>query len=178
MREYHYIDAAGQQCGPYPLHELKAYPISKTTMVWTTGMADWVEAQTVSDLNFLFDAAAQQAPQSSPTQTAGQPYQQAGGYNYNNQRGVLDGAMPMPKNWLVESILVTLFCCLPFGIAGILSASKVESLYRIGDFEGATRASNDAKKWIKFGFFGGLVVVILYIIYMVAIVGMAASGMY
>jgi len=31
-----------------------------------------------------------------------------------------------PKNWLVESILVTLFCCLPLGIAGIINASKEE----------------------------------------------------
>ena len=35
-----------------------------------------------------------------------------------------------PKNWLVESILVTLFCCLPLGIAGIINASKVEGLCR------------------------------------------------
>ena len=28
-----------------------------------------------------------------------------------------------PKTWLVESILVTLFCCLPFGIVGIVNAA-------------------------------------------------------
>jgi len=39
--------------------------------------------------------------------------------NFNNQKP--------PKSWLVESILVTLFCCLPFGIAGIVNASRVES---------------------------------------------------
>lgn len=28
-----------------------------------------------------------------------------------------------PKTWMAESILVTVFCCLPFGIAGIVFAS-------------------------------------------------------
>lgn len=52
-----------------------------------------------------------------------------------------------PKSWLVESILVTLFCCLPFGIAGIVNASRVESRFYAGDVEAANRASANAKKW-------------------------------
>ncbi|WP_419184195.1 DUF2752 domain-containing protein [Xiashengella succiniciproducens] len=38
-----------------------------------------------------------------------------------------------PKTWLGESILVTIFCCLPFGIAGIVNASKVESRFYAGE---------------------------------------------
>ena len=41
-----------------------------------------------------------------------------------------------PKNWLVESILVTIFCCLPFGIAGIVFASQVNSKWAAGDYNG------------------------------------------
>lgn len=67
-----------------------------------------------------------------------------------------------PKNWLVESILVTIFCCLPFGIAGIVFASKVNSLFDTGDYEGALKASKDAGKWTKIGFFIGLAVIIIY----------------
>ena len=54
-----------------------------------------------------------------------------------------------PKSWLVESILVTIFCCLPFGIVGIVNASRVESRYYAGDIEGAMRASQEAGKWTK-----------------------------
>ena len=46
-----------------------------------------------------------------------------------------------PKNYLVESILVTIFCCQPFGIAGIVFASQVNSKYANGDYEGALKAS-------------------------------------
>ncbi|MBK7946288.1 MAG: CD225/dispanin family protein [Flavobacteriales bacterium] len=46
-----------------------------------------------------------------------------------------------PKNWLVESILVTLFCCLPFGIVGIINAASVNSKFDAGDIAGAETAS-------------------------------------
>lgn len=69
-----------------------------------------------------------------------------------------------PKNWLAESILVTIFCCLPFGIVGIVNASQVNSKYFAGDYIGAERASNEAGKWTKIGFFVGLGFLVLYII--------------
>ena len=67
-----------------------------------------------------------------------------------------------PKNWLVESILVTLFCCLPLGIAGIINASRVEGLFLAGDIAGANKAAADAKKWTMYGLFAGLAVIVLY----------------
>ncbi|MEJ6750187.1 MAG: CD225/dispanin family protein [Bacteroidia bacterium] len=79
-----------------------------------------------------------------------------------------------PKSWMVESILVTLFCCLPFGIAGIVNASKVESKFYAGDIAGAKRASDEAGKWTKVSFFIGIGVVVLYAILMA--VGVAASA--
>lgn len=69
-----------------------------------------------------------------------------------------------PKTWLVESILVTLFCCLPFGIAGIVNAAKVESKFQSGDIEGSNKAAADAKKWTTIGFFGGIAVAVIYLI--------------
>ena len=69
-----------------------------------------------------------------------------------------------PKTWMAESILVTVFCCLPFGIAGIVFASKVSSLYAAGNYEAALQASKDAGKWTKFGFIVGLVVIVLYLL--------------
>lgn len=81
-----------------------------------------------------------------------------------------------PKNWLVESILVTLFCCLPLGIVGIVNASKVDSKYAAGDYAGAQASSLEAGKWTKIGFFVGLGVSLLYLIWMVIVGGFAAMS--
>ncbi|WP_259068497.1 CD225/dispanin family protein [Mucilaginibacter sp. X4EP1] len=76
---------------------------------------------------------------------------------------------PRPKNWLVESILVTIFCCLPFGIVGIVFAASVNSKYDAGDYEGALTTSQQAGKWTKIGFWTGLAVIVLYFIFVFAI---------
>ncbi|MBU2527001.1 MAG: CD225/dispanin family protein [Bacteroidetes bacterium] len=78
-----------------------------------------------------------------------------------------------PKSWLVESILVTILCCLPFGIAGIVNAAKVESRFHSGDKDGSERASSAAKKWTMIGFIIGLVAYVGYIL--LAILGIAGS---
>ena len=74
-----------------------------------------------------------------------------------------------PKNWLAESILVTLLCCLPFGIVGIVNAASVSSKYASGDYEGSLRASQEAAKLTKIGFWVGLGVVALYILFFVVL---------
>lgn len=81
-----------------------------------------------------------------------------------------------PKNYLVESILVTIFCCLPFGIAGIVYASQVNSKFASGDYEGAKKASEDAKKWMKWGLIAGIIVVVLYLVFLFALGGLAMVG--
>lgn len=70
-----------------------------------------------------------------------------------------------PKNWMVESILVTIFCCLPFGIVGIINAAKVNSEWAAGRFAEAERASKEAGKWTKIGFFVGIGILVLYFIF-------------
>ena len=67
-----------------------------------------------------------------------------------------------PKTWMAESILVTLFCCLPFGIIGIVKASNVTSLYAAGNVDAAMVASADAKKWATIGFICGLASLFIY----------------
>jgi hypothetical protein len=73
--------------------------------------------------------------------------------------------MPRPKNWLVESILVTIFCCLPFGIIGIVNAANVNGRYDRGDYAGALSASRQAGTWTKTSFFVGLTISILSFIF-------------
>ncbi|MDB5234953.1 MAG: CD225/dispanin family protein [Hymenobacter sp.] len=67
-----------------------------------------------------------------------------------------------PKNWLVESILVTIFCCLPFGIVGIIKAAEVNTKVAAGDYAGAQQSSQEAGKWTKIGFFCALAGGVIY----------------
>jgi len=78
---------------------------------------------------------------------------------------------PRPKNWLVESILATIFCCLPFGVAGIVFAAQVNSKYDAGDYEGALKASKEAGKWTKVSFFVQLGLAVCYILFVLLFLG-------
>lgn len=84
-----------------------------------------------------------------------------------------DNYQKPPKSWLVESIMVTLFCCLPFGIAGIVNAAKVESQFYAGDTYGALRASQEAGKWTKIGFWIGVAQIIISIFVIIASIGVS-----
>ncbi len=73
------------------------------------------------------------------------------GYNPNgyNQGGYNNGGgmPPKPSNYLVFSILVTLFCCLPTGIAAIVYSSQTDSAYNAGNYVASVASSNKAKTW-------------------------------
>lgn len=83
-----------------------------------------------------------------------------------------------PKNWLVESILVTLFCCLPLGIVGIINAASVEGKYAQGDTDGAQRAAQTAKTMVLVSAIVGVLGVLVYILFFggLALVGAASEG--
>ena len=68
-----------------------------------------------------------------------------------------------PKSWLIESIMVTLLCCLPLGIIGIVNASRVESRFYAGDEDGALRASRAAGRITLVSFLLGLTLILLFI---------------
>jgi uncharacterized membrane protein len=53
---------------------------------------------------------------------------------------------PIP-NYLWQSIVVTILCCLPTGIAAIVFATRVDKLATAGDIQGALDASKKARTW-------------------------------
>ncbi|WP_333694976.1 CD225/dispanin family protein [Flavobacterium sp.] len=79
-----------------------------------------------------------------------------------------------PESYLVWGILATILCCLPFGIVSIVYAAKVDGLYNSGDFEGAEAASKKAKTWAIAAAVTGVVVGLLYFLF---VGGMVASGL-
>lgn len=90
------------------------------------------------------------------------PYQQTPGWQQPSPY-----EMP-PKSWLVESILLTLCCCLPIGIYCIVKASSVNSLWNCGRYEEAREASEKAKKWLIIGLIVGIILNIVSVIVNIA----------
>lgn len=70
---------------------------------------------------------------------------------------------PLPPNYFVLSIVMTLLCCTPAGIVAIVFSSMVNSRYYSGDVEGAKRASRNAEIWIIVSFCLGVLSTTLYL---------------
>ena len=67
-------------------------------------------------------------------------------------------------NHLTQAILVTLCCCLPFGIPAIVYASQVKTKLAHGDLAGAQESSRNAKLWCWISFGLGLVATVGYLL--------------
>jgi len=65
-------------------------------------------------------------------------------------------------NYLVQAILCTVFCCLPFGIVAIVYAAQVNGKVAAGDIAGAEAASKNAKMWCWVAFGCGMAVLLVY----------------
>ncbi len=198
----YYIAINGQPKGPFDHHQLLINGLTATSLVWTEGMADWAQAQSIPELQELLFGrpdldssnpdevtaatpppfASQQprgdagcnAQQGQTNQSQQQPPRFNGAYPHEQPMGPM---VLCPKTWLVESILVTIFCCLPFGVVGIVKASNVEAIWRRGDIVGAEAASQSAGFWTKLGFWIGLAINILGpLVWVIFALGVSALG--
>lgn len=198
MKQYYYVDGNNQQQGPIDAAQLPSFGVTTKTLVWCEGMANWQAAGEIPELASLFAAKQPEIPvqpqmqPGTPTQPQMQQQVQPQPMNINNfqqaqqpmntqppfQQPNNQQMPPQPDNYLVWAILVTVLCCLPFGVASIIYSVKVGSLYAQGDYNGAVDASQKAKKFAMIGGIGGLVFIIVYVIFMIiAGAGAAMSGM-
>ena len=79
-------------------------------------------------------------------------------------------------NYLAQAILVTIFCCVPFGIPAIVFAAQVNGKLAAGDYEGAVETSKKAKRWCWISFLVGLGFGLIYFIF--AIISVMGGRMY
>ena len=158
----YYMHIGGQQVGPYEENELPSHGLTASTMVWREGMPDWVVASQVPELGHLLPPI-QQPPSYQPQPSYGpqQPY------------GVQP---PMPDTYMVWAVLVTVFCCLPFGIVSIVKASQVSSLYSQGRYQEAVAASEAAKKWAIWSAVAGVVISIIVIVLQIVGIGLLGTA--
>lgn len=178
-----YYAQNNQQQGPVALqaiHDLlRAGQIQPTDLVWRQGMANWQPANQVPELAGTQPAAPGVVPAPAPPYAppgyqpppqGGMPYAAPPGAPHAYAQPVQYGQAYPPgavPNYLVQSILVTLFCCLPFGIVSIVYAAQVNSKLAAGDYAGALDASRKAKTWSLWSFGIGLLFTVGYFVLMV-----------
>ena len=141
-----YYAKNGKQEGPVSAESLQGMIVSgavaPTDLIWREGMAEWIPAGQVAEFSgggMVAPPGGSQIPQGGvpqPGQVPGAPVAHA----------------PIP-NYLAQSILVTVLCCMPFGIPAIIFSSKVDGMVARGDIAGALEASKKAKtwSWVSFG---------------------------
>ncbi|MBB6172378.1 hypothetical protein HNR23_002438 [Nocardiopsis mwathae] len=104
----------------------------------------------------------------------GPPPPPGGTGGYPGMHQPMGGGQP-PSNWLVPSILATIFCCLPFGIVGIIFATQVNSKWNIGDYAGAQDSAGKAKMWTLIAVGLGVVSAIFWTIWFFVMMGSAVT---
>lgn len=104
------------------------------------------------------------------------PYSPAPMYQNYQQPQQQQPMPPCPPTYLALSIIVTILCCLPFGIVGIIKSSSVTKEYAAGHYDEAQRASKQAKTWSIVGMCTALFWVIVYLILLACGVLAGISG--
>lgn len=166
METVYYIHINGNQYGPLRFEELGGMGLTAETMVWRTGLPNWVRADALPELTPFIN----QPPYGQPGYQHppyGQPGFQQPGYqqpSYGNPYGAQQpygqypynqyGRRDLPPNWtnwmpwaIVGTVLGALTTCigLIFGIIAITKATKANDYARLGDEANALRENNNAK---------------------------------
>lgn len=97
--------------------------------------------------------AAGAADQSSPAAGGGASWPQGG------TSAPTGGSAP--DTWLWQSIVATLFCCLPAGVVGIIYAAQAQSAIGTGDYATATAKASTARTWTLVSVGLGVVTIII-----------------
>jgi Interferon-induced transmembrane protein/GYF domain 2/Prokaryotic RING finger family 1 len=145
----------GQRFGPYSLSELKRYlgegRVAPTDLMWTEGMARWTTVAEGLSLHSV-----------SRGNPAPPPLAYGGAVSIASAAG--SAGFVKPPSYMLSAILVTLLCCLPFGIVSIVYASQVDSRFNLGDYAGAQASSNSARNWYHAAMISGVIITALLII--------------
>ncbi|XP_051836191.1 proline rich transmembrane protein 1B [Antechinus flavipes] len=74
---------------------------------------------------------------------------------------------PLPKDYMVESVLVTLFCCLITGVIAIVYSHETRAALSRGDLAQAEQASKKARSLVLFSLLFGVFVSTSWVIYVI-----------
>lgn len=136
----------------------------------------WQNPDSAAKCNNCFTALTSVEPQ-QPQATQQQPYAPPAQQPYPQQPYAPGAAQSVP-DYLIWSILVTLFCCLIPGVVAIVKSASANSKRSVGDVYGAMQDANAAKTWLWWSFGLGLAGNLLWVvIWLVAAIGSASHGL-
>ncbi|MDE6402214.1 MAG: CD225/dispanin family protein [Muribaculaceae bacterium] len=153
MKQYYFLNARNEQCGPVDESELIKYDVTYETYVWTTGMSGWQKAGEIVSHQFL---TGNNVPPPPPGVTVNTPPK--------FRASTTTVTSSCPETYMVWSILATVLCCLPAGVVSVIYSSKVDSLWRNGQYNEARDASNKAKLWCIISAGVGIIVWFIWVL--------------
>lgn len=159
-RQYFYLDG-NNQVGPLSLEALISSGISSDTYVWYEGLTEWLPAASLPELQVHF---AQSGAPVSDTPVVTSPEQVKNPFT--------EPAGEKPKDYMIGSIVLTLFCTI-LGIIAIINSVQAKEAWNKGKYEEARKKSKTARTLIIVGTVGlGL----LFLFYVVIFGVFAANG--
>ena len=164
MENYFYLNEKNEQKGPISPEELISNGVTKNTLVWKNGMAQWLPAGEVHELAKLFTNETSTPSTPPPLKTTPPPTP------LTNQT--------KPENRVISANLSTILCCLPLGIVSIIYATKVDNLWNSGQQEEALKASNMARLFFFLALGGGVLALIIGFISGLASMMIGGGGYY
>ena len=180
-----YYASNGQQQGPVSQEQLMELfqkgEVKTSDLVWNETMTDWVPFGNVPALSQAASGGAAPVntpPAQNPAPTGGS---QIGGAPAASTAAAATASTLPPAggenipNYLWQSIVCMVLCCLPLAIPALIFATKVKPAIEMGKLDEARDASKKAKMWCWIAFGVGLVVQVLYL-GLVAVGAMAEAG--
>lgn len=119
------------------------------------------------------DAAAKQGPDGQTLDPQGFNGDDANA-NTNGANANVGGYRRTPDSYMALSILMTVFCCLPFGIVACIKSANVSDCLAAGDYDGACRNSRAALAWIWVSLLSGLLFYFCFVFFGISL-GAAAT---
>lgn len=123
-------------------------------------MVEWTRFEQVLELKDLASGGGGQGEPSNQVAASSGP---ASPYAVPSSTPGSPPAGTAVPNYLWQSIVATVLCCVPFGVVAIVYAAKVDTLVAQGDVPAAVEASKKAKLWTNLPAGLGLLFAVLYI---------------
>lgn len=159
MKKYWIIEN-GKPIGPFTSSELKVRrDFTSKLPVWYSGLPDWTTVGELPELSVLLPEEEVSQPQEQVEEETldSQQVKTEQPENFGSGNGWIPRQQPeqpkvslvieknkQPPTYVGWNILMTICCCLPLGLIGLIYGSTVNRRWISGDTEGAQKASDIA----------------------------------